>query len=94
MCLTVMSGFASSKASISWSIALTRPSKKYCQYSISTADAGAAVSAAARPAAAVVSLSLWALPHFVWSNGSILARNNSGPARPYMARLRVFRRLI
>jgi S-(hydroxymethyl)glutathione dehydrogenase/alcohol dehydrogenase len=36
----------------------------------------------------------WALPHFVWSNGSILARNNSGPARPYMARLRVFRRLI
>jgi S-(hydroxymethyl)glutathione dehydrogenase/alcohol dehydrogenase len=36
----------------------------------------------------------WALPQSVWSNGSILARNNSGPARPYMARLRVFRRLI
>jgi 4-carboxymuconolactone decarboxylase len=36
----------------------------------------------------------WALPQFVWRNGSILARNNSGPARPYMARLRVFRRLI
>ena len=36
----------------------------------------------------------WALPQSVWRNGSILARNNSGPARPYMARLRVFRRLI
>jgi hypothetical protein len=35
-----------------------------------------------------------ALPQSVWWNGSILARNNSGPARPYMARLRVFRRLI
>ena len=35
-----------------------------------------------------------ALPQFVWRNGSILARNNSGPARPYIARLRVFRRLI
>ena len=35
-----------------------------------------------------------ALPQSVWRNGSILARNNSGPARPYMARLRVFRRLI
>jgi len=36
----------------------------------------------------------WALPQSVWRNGSILARNNSVPARPYMARLRVFRRLI
>ena len=36
----------------------------------------------------------WGHPQFVWRNGSILARNNSGPARPYMARLRVFRRLI
>lgn len=36
----------------------------------------------------------WALPQSVWRNGSILARNNSGPARPYMARLSVFRRLI
>ena len=36
----------------------------------------------------------WALPQSVWRNGSILARNNSGPARPYIARLRVFRRLI
>jgi transposase len=35
-----------------------------------------------------------ALPQSVWRNGSILARSNSGPARPYMARLRVFRRLI
>lgn len=35
-----------------------------------------------------------ALPQSVWRNGSILARNNSGPARPYIARLRVFRRLI
>lgn len=35
-----------------------------------------------------------ALPQSVWRNGSILARNNSGPARPYMARLSVFRRLI
>ena len=29
-------------------------------------------------------------PQFVWRNGSILARNNSGLARSYMARLRVF----
>ena len=36
----------------------------------------------------------WGHPQSVWRNGSILARNNSGPARPYMARLRVFRRLI
>jgi hypothetical protein len=37
---------------------------------------------------------LMALPQSVWRNGSILARSNSGPARPYMARLSVFRRLI
>ena len=36
----------------------------------------------------------WALPQSVWRRGSILALNSSGPARPYMARLRVFRRLI
>ena len=36
----------------------------------------------------------WALPQFVWRNGSILARSNSGPARPYIARFKVFRRLI
>ena len=35
-----------------------------------------------------------ALPQSVWRRGSILALNSSGPARPYMARLRVFRRLI
>ncbi|MBB6182550.1 hypothetical protein HNQ75_004539, partial [Rhizobium flavum] len=29
------------------------------------------------------------LPHFVWSRGSIRAFSNSGPARPYIARLRV-----
>lgn len=34
------------------------------------------------------------LPHFVWSRGSIRAFSNSGPARPYIARLRVLRRLI
>ena len=32
--------------------------------------------------------------HATGSNGSILARNNSMPARPYMARLSVFKRLI
>ena len=37
---------------------------------------------------------LRALPQSVWRRGSILALNSSGPARPYMARLRVFRRLI
>lgn len=36
----------------------------------------------------------WALPQFVWQIGSILARSNSGPARSYMARLSIFRRLI
>jgi len=35
-----------------------------------------------------------ALPQSVWRRGSILALNSSGPARPYMARLKVFRRLI
>ena len=35
-----------------------------------------------------------ALPQSVWRRGSILALNSSGPARPYIARLRVFRRLI
>ena len=34
-----------------------------------------------------------ALPQSVWRRGSILALNSSGPARPYIARLRVFRRL-
>jgi class 3 adenylate cyclase len=34
------------------------------------------------------------LPHFVWRSGSILARSNSAPARPYIARFRVLRRLI
>jgi hypothetical protein len=32
--------------------------------------------------------------HATGSNGSILARNNSMPDRPYMARLSVFKRLI
>ena len=35
-----------------------------------------------------------ALPQSVWGNGSIRALSNSGPARPYMARFRVFSRLI
>lgn len=34
------------------------------------------------------------LPHFVWCRGSIRALRSSGPARPYIARLRVLRRLI
>jgi tetrahydromethanopterin S-methyltransferase subunit E len=41
-----MSGFAASKFSISCSIAVTRASKKYCQYSISTALAAPPKSAA------------------------------------------------
>ncbi len=36
----------------------------------------------------------WGHPQSVWRNGSILARNSSGPALPYMARLSVFNRLI
>lgn len=35
----------------------------------------------------------WVLPQSVWRSGSIRALRSSGPARPYMARLRVFRRL-
>jgi len=34
------------------------------------------------------------LPHFVWSGGNIRALSNSGPALPYIARLRVLSRLI
>ena len=48
-----MSGLAASKFSMSVSIAVTRASKKYCQYSISTAaafEAAPAPSAVARAA--------------------------------------------
>lgn len=34
------------------------------------------------------------LPQFVWRGGSIRALSSSGPALPYIARLRVLRRLI
>jgi len=34
------------------------------------------------------------LPNFVWSGGSIRPLISSGPARPYIARLKVLRRLI
>ena len=37
---------------------------------------------------------LWVLPQSVWRRGSIRALSSSGPALPYIARLRVFRRLI
>lgn len=36
----------------------------------------------------------WVLPQFVWSGSSIRALSSSGPARPYIARLRVLSRLI
>ena len=34
------------------------------------------------------------LPHFAWRCDSIRALSSSGPVRPYIARLSVFRRLI
>lgn len=57
------------------------------------ADAEAIVIAARQPEMRFVDPKS-ALPQSVWRRGSILALNSSGPARPYMARLRVFRRLI
>ena len=33
-------------------------------------------------------------PQFVWCRGSILALSKFGPARPYIARFKVFNRLI
>jgi cyclohexyl-isocyanide hydratase len=36
----------------------------------------------------------WVLPQFVWCRGSIRAFSSSGPALPYIARLRVLSRLI
>lgn len=36
----------------------------------------------------------WGHPQFVWCRGSIRALSKFGPARPYIARFKVFNRLI